>query len=145
MSNKTEPRKLPAGEYWIGDPCYVIGNDNDDWGLILDEVGYFGLYESEGWDNGLFEHKGKPCWAHGTAYGDGSYDLIDAKGKYLGTLGVDAGLLSVVPVHVIDSDNATHAGVYVTFKDDFTCSYVDGKFNFGALTVSTGWDNDDDF
>lgn len=145
MSKKTEPKILPAGEYWIGDPCYVIGNDNDDWEAILDKVGYFGIYESENWDNGAFEHKGKACWGHSTACGEGAYDLVDDNDEDIELLIVDSGMLSVVPVSVIDNDNAAHAGVYVTFDDNFSCSYDNGKFTFGGLTVDTGDDDDDDY
>jgi hypothetical protein len=74
--------KLPAGTYYIGDPCYVMSNK--EWSDILKP-----FWESEG---ELQKHNNHPYFMAGTAYGDGEYK--DNHGDYYG---VDAGLLGAIP------------------------------------------------
>ena len=64
---------FPAGEYYVGDPCYAI--DNAVWDDLIAVTGCFGYNPDDlsDWNDGLYHYKYRPCWCHGTAYGDGMY------------------------------------------------------------------------
>lgn len=150
MSRKevTLLRFLPKGKYYIGDPCYVIADP--DWIPLLESTGYFGLPDEEvtNWDEGKFQFRGKSAWAHGTAYGDGCY--ADNKGN--DSYGVDAGLLSAIPVEICDCRDGVSLDSYghvFDFDEAFGCYYDNGTFHFGDVTIKTGderfdFDEDDD-
>ena len=78
---------VPAGFYWVGDPCYTI--PDEDWMAWLEAANY----QEEG---DLLEADlgdGKYAVGLSTAYGDGSYN--DRQGReYF----VDAGLIGLVSV-----------------------------------------------
>ena len=115
---------LPAGQYYIGDPCYVIGTkEHRDWIAILDKTNYF--------DGNVYELDGRKVWAHGTAHGDGCY--TDNLGN---AYGVDAGLIGAIPVELVDDvEEAKRLGQIHDFEDDFACTYKNGTLNFGDLVL----------
>ena len=67
-------------EYYLGDPCYVI--PDDEW------TDFCNIMRCDGED---FEYKGETCRVIGTG-GDGSF----------GGLSVDAGIIGVIPVSLCD-------------------------------------------
>ena len=115
---------MPAGKYYIGDPCYVIADE--DWGPLLEHAEYF-----SGTEGKAVDWMGDLLFSGSTAYGDGEYQ--DRKGnKYP----VDAGMIGAVPwSHVDDEDRATKCGLVVVFEDDWKCSSEDGYFIFGSEVV----------
>jgi hypothetical protein len=129
-----------AGIYAIGDPCYFISNDV--WDDLIEETGCFGLDDPSvnkkmtNWDNGAYQYKGKKCFSFGTRYGDGAYPL-SMNGKTLAILGVDAGMIGIMPVKCVDL--FPKSGVfYHTFDAPFEvyCTQ-DGAFTFGNIRVET--------
>ncbi len=68
------------GEYYLGDPCYVI--PDDEW------ADFCNIMRDDGED---FEYKGETCRVIGTG-GDGDF----------GGLSVDAGIIGVIPVALCD-------------------------------------------
>ena len=125
--------KLPAGKYYIGDPCYVLASDDPDdkrWGNFCKEL----------WKHGhsLEEFEDIPMFAAGTAYGDGSFEGSDGF-----WYGVDAGLIGIVPLSLCtDKKRLARAkkselGRFVTFKKDILIDYLDGIFWFGDITINT--------
>ena len=137
LDQKTRKHQFQPGRYYIGDPCYVVADK--DWDTLIDETGCFGIegYEATGfWDDGLFKYNGKVCFANGTAWGDGEYD---AEGTSV-SLGVDAGLISIMPIECIGENempDTVRLGVVVEFKDAFNAYYEDGVFHFGHIVVDT--------
>lgn len=126
--------KLPAGTYYIGDPCYVIGTkQHEEWTDILGATNFF--------DGEVYEVRGHKVWAHGTAHGDGVY--ADNLGNHYG---VDAGLIGAIPIGMVDDmDEAKKLGHIHDFENDFSCSYANGKLNFGDLVlIDTDWQEVDD-
>ena len=97
---------LPAGEYYIGDPCYLFGKSWDD---ILEVTNVF--------ENDVDEYKNHKFFVGNTAYGDGEY--YDRNGH---PYPVDSGLIGVFPIKVIEIDNhikleeILEYGNLVTFK-----------------------------
>ncbi len=87
--------QIPAGEYWLSDPCYTI--KDEDWIPWLEACNY----TEE--DNLVGVIPGTDFHAVGfrTAWGDGVYPLqqkVDWKyWEEVAELGVDAGLIGFVP------------------------------------------------
>lgn len=128
----TRKHLFPAGEYVIGDPCYAIRDEN--WEKVLEETGFFGLPDQTPtgfFDDGLFIYKNSLCFAWGTAWGDGSYKL----GKTNIVLGVDAGLISIMPKRAVDENGWLTTVVY--FTEPFKVWFANGIFHFGTLSVNT--------
>ena len=127
---------LPAGEYYIGDPCYLFGKSWDD---ILEVTNVF--------ENDVDEYKNHKFFVGNTAYGDGEY--YDRNGH---PYPVDSGLIGVFPIKVIEIDNhikleeILEYGNLVTFKEDFQCIVDDGYFDIGNIEIETNssWDEEED-
>ena len=89
--------QIPAGDYWLSDPCYTIKDEH--WVPWLEACNY----REE--DNLVGKIPGTDFHAVGfrTAWGDGVYPLQKENGRYGGEwvdeaeLGVDAGLIGFVP------------------------------------------------
>lgn len=117
---------VPKGNYVIGDPCYAV--PDKDWLPLLETCNYFNSpigYVKDGIQS-------FPVLAFGTKWGDGCYLGSDGN-EY----GVDAGLLGLVPVELVE-DLSEHSGNVVNFSKDTLC--VDdgsGKLRFGHITIDT--------
>ena len=80
---------------WFGDPCYVVPND---------------LWEPfcRLWTDSKHQvkvnYKNLPCdfFVWSTAWGDGEYEL-KMNGEVIASLGVDAGMLSMIPMRLINT------------------------------------------
>lgn len=150
--------RLPAGSYFIGDPCYAI--PDKDWGDVLDATCFFGLYEDEKAmtgdgdyqdkedQGGVFEWKGFKIAAHSTAYGDGVY------ASNIGTgFSVDAGLIGAVPGALVSEaielgettlEQLDRLGKMVTFDKPVRISYSEGTIKIGDIEIYTGDEEEDD-
>jgi len=131
--------KLPAGKYYIGDPCYVLTDHNGfSWDHVLTSTDFFGMStEARG---GVFEYKGTKMFASSTAWGDGCY-----KDNYGRSYGVDAGLLSAIPLSCLTNFDE-RLGHVVEFDSSFPCYPVDedGDIVIGHVIIETnptddGW------
>ena len=126
-----------AGRYYIGDLCYVIHNDL--WSEVCDK--HFNGDES-------FLIRGNKMFMAGTAYGDGSYDVLGADG----VCSVDSGTIGCIRLGTLESslvlkpdlDESDTGGIIVVFDKDFEAECIDGMFTFGNITVDTKNDDDDD-
>tara|TARA_B110000495_G_C22988498_1_gene581830 strand:+ start:394 stop:915 length:522 start_codon:yes stop_codon:yes gene_type:complete len=87
---------------WFGDPCYVV--PEDQWASFCNamfdyekkaDVGNYYIGEVHDEATGI----GWYCWS--TAYGDGCYSL-EVDGNTVAELGVDAGLLSAIPMTLVN-------------------------------------------
>jgi hypothetical protein len=118
---------VPKGNYVIGDPCYAV--PDEDWDDLLSSCNYFQSpigYVRRGFKDKVF------VLAFGTKWGDGCYLGSDGH-EY----GVDAGLLGLVPVELLE-DISQHDGIIVNFPKDALC--IDdgsGKLRFGHITIDT--------
>ena len=121
---------LPAGRYWVGDPCYVVPQDK--WSDFCNR--WFALDKMAGHEDNAYYFQ--------TAYGDGVYWLCgDAKRK---SLGVDAGMLSVIPAADVEawakicSHSDASLGEFVTIESDCSISHNGkGNFSFGKYSIKT--------
>ena len=133
----TKKYTFPAGEYYVGDPCYAI--DNAVWDDLIAVTGCFGYNPDDlsDWNDGLYHYKYRPCWCHGTAYGDGMYRGSDGY-----HYAVDAGLIGIIPIEAVDMSELTSlidfTGFRIkTFDKDFEVWYNDGVFHFGNIRIKT--------
>ena len=124
----------PAGKYYIGDLCYVLGDS------IYDTI--FGGF---GYESGLYKKKNTSefFFVSGTAYGDGCYVGSDSK-----EFCVDAGIIGICPITCMSKDDG--GGHIYTFTDPVECIFKNGIFKFISkqqiLTINTyGEDNDEDY
>lgn len=128
---------IPAGKYYVGDPCYAFSHDhegNEAWDAILNSSGFFAEQIQGQWN----EHT---VWASRTMWGDGSYRAIDTNL----TFGVDAGLIGVIPealVNHFENRNSAYALHLVEFHFPFAIESCDhdnnGLISIGTLNIYTG-------
>jgi hypothetical protein len=127
---------LPAGKYYIGDPCYVI-SDRDAWIEFIESCGYF----EASCEAYIGEDK---FWASETAYGDGGYWC--SRGK---ELSVDSGLIGIVPFSVVEKyceniEDLNDLGLAVEFNNEIGVTFdpeADVTHIFGDVYVYA--DNDE--
>lgn len=135
---------LPAGRYFLGDPCYTAGKDDAAWQQWVDVA-------DEG-SNGFTDkivggsYNGHPVIACSTAHGDGSY-----MSSFGDDFAVDAGLIGVVPGDVIDGMGLSDTdldgmGVWVTVDRPTTLTWDEdgGRISFGEHVVYTDDDDGDE-
>lgn len=134
---------LPAGDYYMGDPCYVLGPIWDDVCAAMFQgtnSGHDGVYRLG--DLGL-------AAIAGTAHGDGVYISNDGS-----EFGVDAGCLSVVSFEAVALVNNIHLsevegfienfGAAYNFEDDFYCDVQGGVITFDDVVINTDDDEEED-
>lgn len=116
---------VPAGRYYLGDPCYTV--QDDQWLPWLEAADYqnehdilYGLTTA-----------GLPVFAFGTAYGDGVYRGSD--GSFYG---VDAGLIGLVPVE--QTDYKPRLATIIEFDRPTRCRRDEnGCMWFGKVRINT--------
>jgi hypothetical protein len=150
---------MPAGAYYLGDPCYVFDNNErgtDEWTRLLENSDYFDAGESEGSPVGYVDVPADPSdpansatvslpvLAFGTAYGDGGYE--DRDGNHYS---VDAGMIGLVPAWWVAANMEANAGdlsyltdnaCFVVFDTDVECTKDgpdEGLLSFGRVEIVT--------
>ena len=130
----SSPAILPAGRYYIGDPCYVI--PDEEWHSLLEHVNYF-----EG--DGLFEYKGCKMAVYSTAWGDGLYPGYCSASNSFYSFGVDAGLLGAVPEELVSEEakgriDSKELWVVVEESGSLVC-WKEGRglIHLGPLSIET--------
>lgn len=123
--------RLPAGTYFIADPCYIIQDEQYD--RLLEETNYFGYRLAERGNVFIDSVTGLPFAVFSTAHGDGCYR--DESGfEY----GVDAGCISCVPAAMVDKFTSASDSInLVTFDTDFNVGYNDGLITYGHVSIQT--------
>lgn len=130
MSDNYFVATFPAGEYWIGDLCYVM---HPEWNEMCDL--FFAGRTDHGCNEGKFTlADGRTVFAGTTAYGDGVYR--DNRGN---DYGVDAGLLGMIAVKdIVESEQQyLNGGNVFQFDAAFQVSVERGLFNFGDIEIDT--------
>lgn len=128
--NKTT---LPAGKYFIGDPCYAVFDH--EWDEYLDP--YFKYCDKHGYRTGCgLTHNGRQCFTSSTAFGDGVYD--DQEGN---SYPVDAGMIGATPVEGSEYEGLPNGrdrlGLIHTFDKPFDCWYQEGVIHIGHFVIDT--------
>jgi len=136
-------RLLPAGQYWIGDLCYVM---HEVWDEFCDKT--LGGDTQENVEGVIELDDGRRCGYLGTAYGDGEYPLYDAGGRFQARLGVDAGLIGVILADSIDRtnlENNPNLGCIIDMDKPIRMRRKgEGTLMFGDFVVETAEESDED-
>lgn len=131
MKNKTAELvsiTVPAGNYWLTDPCYVIRN-NEDWWKVCDS----------------FDENGNVCVkldngsivAAFSVNNDGCYTDQNNNNYY-----VDSGTIGLVSVDYNPDYNSNNSGQMIEFHEDTVCSLEDNYLTFGEIVIDLEPDND---
>ena len=127
--------KLPAGNYYVGDLCYVLGHTgNDRWDEVCDLI-----IDGHNVKDGIFTMSDGTVFAiFSTAYGDGTY-LDQFGNEYC----VDAGSIGCVLLDSIPGVTFDGLGHIHKFDTDFE---VDGgpQISFGHLIIDTDPSDDEE-
>ena len=123
---------MPAGMYYIGDLCYVLG---DEWGECCEL--FFAGRTDHCCNEGEFTLKdGRRFACFNTAYGDGEY--YDQNGD---PYPVDSGCIGCILLSDIQPrTNLWQYGATITFDHDFEVSADDGILHFGHISIDTKCD-----
>lgn len=129
MTETLKTATFPAGEYYIGDLCYVM---QDEWPEVCERI----IADTKGDKQRLLElSDGRKIFVGATAYGDGAYP--DNNGNLYA---VDAGIVGIISrcdIHD-SSDNTPELGNTFEFETEFTASYDEkGVFSFGDIVIDT--------
>lgn len=132
---------LPAGEYFVGDPCYAVGEPGSLWQKWVDVAGA----DSEGFLHGICgaTYNGMPIVGANTMYGDGSYLGSDGV-----TYAVDAGMIGVTPMDLLrhlreanpglEENDLEGLGSVVEFTEPFTVACdATGTITIGSIVIET--------
>lgn len=119
--------QFPAGEYYIGDLCYVC---HPEWKELCNLM----FPTPTDMQEGELTVQGKRLFLASTAYGDGYYN--SNTGKFFG---VDSGSLGIIAVKDIDPSELKHLtdGHVFNFDRDFTVTAEGGVFDFGNIHIDT--------
>ena len=127
---------FPAGEYYIGDLCYVM---HAEWGEVCNLM--FAAAGDDMVEGDLPMADGRNIFIASTAYGDGEY-LDNGSGVYP----VDSGSIGVIAVKDIsaaDFENINSGTVY-TFESEFNIIAHAGLFDFGDVVIDTAYEDSED-
>ena len=138
IATEQNPKRLPAGEYVVIDPCYVYGEDDNFWQHFVDLL----YKDRDDFVDGYFEIDGHLIYCFGTKWGDGIYPVYE-KGNEIGTCGVDAGMLALIPASVVTNDRL---GVHIRLDRPLRPSEWDeGNIKIGDYEIKTsGFDEPED-
>ena len=128
-------KNIPAGTYYVGDPCYVFNNSGkaDSWMKII-EI-------SDCFDIPHIEFKDKPVIAFGTS--DESHFVKFGDGVYNGFC-VDSGLIGIVDISLIEEGSAFFNESFdrdkhtVTFDKPFDFEWDNGDFHNEVQLAAIG-------
>jgi len=121
---------MKAGKYYIGDLCYVMHGEWDEFcnlTIVGDKVldGEFNLAD------------GRKFATFTTQWGDGTYQ--DQQGR---EYSVDAGLIGCIALENIDlinPDNSIAGGQVVEFVQPFSTWSAGGEIRFGTVLIDTDY------
>ena len=131
MSRNTEyTAQFPAGQYYIGDLCYVM---HAEWSEVCD-IMFFAATGNDLIEGDLSLADGRRFFLASTAYGDGTYN--DNKGNYYPVDAGSIGIIAVKDIAAADLENI-HLGVVHTFTEDFGVYAFAGVFRFGNVAIDT--------
>jgi hypothetical protein len=132
---------MPAGKYWIGDLCYVM---HENWDEFCEKA--YDRDTTDSKDGRMVMNNGVTVAWFNTMWGDGTYR--DSQGR---KYPVDAGLIGCIKMNDIDhdhKDNDLFGGNIVEFSNDFECGYENGTIWFGhgrdSVEIETGDTSEED-
>lgn len=124
---------LPAGTYYIGDPCYVLSKEQ--WSEVCEAIAQVGEEQFANQALELMIDNKFPIGIAPTLYGDGEFHISGDKSLLIP---VDSGTIGCVPIeHVQDLEEAKELGWVTEFNEPFEIRYDEGVIRFGKEWVNT--------
>ena len=122
---------MPAGTYYVGDLCYVMHNEWDEFcDLTTDGMRCL---------DGVFQlSDGRKFATFSTKYGDGEY--YDQLGN---SYSVDAGLIGCIRVE--DLTESVGTGKIYRFDSDFSVGSRNGLITIGHLVIDTAEEYEEEY
>lgn len=126
MNPASNNNKLPPGEYYLGDPCYILSTE--DYQEVIRQI------FSPKSDSKKFFLRGKEGMIFQTLYGDGVFH------SSVGSVYVDSGTVGLVPEELAISGKHSLGFCHLLeFINEFECKDTpDGVMYFGPYKVDTG-------
>jgi len=127
--------RMPAGRYYLGDPCYSVPKDR--WMEWLEAADYENNREVL-----IAELDGHKILGLNTHHGDGVYEDQDGN-----IYGVDSGLIGLVPVEIAENryGGRDGCGRIVEFSEMFKCHRSEtGVLKFGHIVINTDYEDGDE-
>ena len=130
---------LQPGYYWIGDPCYILSEENYD--ELLKSVKDDGIVLQKG------EHTSIALY---TDHGDGEYDVLSSlynnRVTFLSEhvkLAVDSGLIAITSIELVEdiSDYDEPVGIKVEVLEPISIYNLDGVLRFGSVIIDTNYED----
>ena len=124
---------MPAGKYYVGDLCYVM---RPQWNEFCDIT----ISDNQVLDGEFNLKNGVRFATFGTMHGDGSYE-----DNFGNSYSVDAGLIGCILVSDIDDPKAEEnfpLGCIHEFDAPFIPSSENGKIWFEQVCINTDWNDD---
>jgi len=112
---------IQAGKYYLGDPCYSLGQSYDE---VLRLTGCFKKLP-------IAEINGHQVLGFKTAWGDGEYRSNTGR-----TFCVDAGMIGLVPVELAEVENP-FSTIVIEFHEPTLCTNKAGLMKFGLIKIDT--------
>jgi hypothetical protein len=137
--------KFPAGQYYVGDLCYVMHPEWDELcDIMFSRDDYFEgriMFAEDEYLEGELNVQNKRIFLASTAWGDGNY--ADNVGR---AYGVDSGSLGIIAVENIAESELPNlnGGNVIEFTTDFIVTAQHGRFNFGGILIDTGYNEEYD-
>lgn len=121
---------MPAGNYWVGDLCYVLENE---WDEVCDIMNTAEREDPENYGSGEFVlSDGRRFAIYKTRWGDGTYE--DAQGR---KYPVDSGTIGCILAEDITPDDSSNI---IHFRKEFDTEYSDhdrSVIKFGHIHIDT--------
>ncbi len=138
---------LPAGHFWCGDPCYVLG---DTWDAVIEL-----LYKNNVEHNVLIQTELGQMLIWSTAHGDGCFPIMCTNGAFTPTddmtLGVDSGTLALIDMKIVDATKKSKddigSGARLTLNDATVFIIEQGdlrELHHRIIVNTSGRDEEDD-
>lgn len=123
---------VPAGKYWLADPCYIVtGEEWMTYCFALEAADKTAEYTLNSYYADLSD--GTKILSFNTRYGDGHYSDQFGTDYY-----VDSGLLGLVPYEYKPDYSPTEGGgQLVEFTEETLCFTRDGILTFGNHVIDT--------
>ena len=137
--------RFPAGQYYVGDLCYVMHPEWDELcDIMFSRDDYLEgriMFSEDDYLEGELTVQNKRIFLASTAWGDGNY--ADNVGR---AYGVDSGNLGIIAVADIAESELPNLidGHVIEFTEDFIVTAQHGRFNFGNILIDTGYNEEEE-
>lgn len=118
---------MPAGTYYIGDPCYYVPRSL--WSTLLENCSYF--------EDAVGEINGHKVLGLFTEFGDGRYKGSDGR-----LYDVDSGTIGLTPAALVEKKNRVKKYL-ITFSKDVVCTRKGGLITIGNIKIQTGYEKEE--